>query len=369
MGSPELLLFLCAPASLIGSASSSSAGARTRPAAHGPGESGRGRTRAGRRGHGAARRSRVARGRRRARPRRCGGSRARGSGPAGTGPRFTASWLNIPNAAGAGRAGRGAQRSADACGCPAAPTGSLHGGLDYMLEGELLFQVEDALVTAAGEPSFAPRNLAHTLANHSDAPARYLLICTPAGFERHWARTAAQAARDRAAAMGAAADPQGHGRRPADRGAGLSRGTRAPESGRGGSGGTAHVLGQASQCHGATLKAVPFEPLTGGWRAVAVPAFSAAGSAGAADAGASYAQQPPRGARGHAQPVRDLPDRQPLLVVPAAQHRGPRRVAAARADRRVSQRHRRPGDPPAARRPGHAGCARPRRSPAPAARR
>ena len=65
----------------------------------------------------------------------------------------------------------------------------------YMLEGELIFQVEDALVTkAAGEPSFAPRNVAHTLANHSDAPARYLLICTPAGFERHWARTAAEAA-------------------------------------------------------------------------------------------------------------------------------------------------------------------------------
>jgi quercetin dioxygenase-like cupin family protein len=65
----------------------------------------------------------------------------------------------------------------------------------YMLDGELVFQVEDELVTkAAGEPSFAPRNVAHTLANHSDAPARYLLICSPAGFERHWARTAAEAA-------------------------------------------------------------------------------------------------------------------------------------------------------------------------------
>jgi quercetin dioxygenase-like cupin family protein len=65
----------------------------------------------------------------------------------------------------------------------------------YILAGELLFQVEDAQLTkAAGEASFAPRNVAHTLANHSDAPARYLLICTPAGFERHWARTAAGAA-------------------------------------------------------------------------------------------------------------------------------------------------------------------------------
>lgn len=65
----------------------------------------------------------------------------------------------------------------------------------YMLEGELTFQVEDALMTrGAGELSFAPRNVAHTLANHSDAPARYMLVCTPAGFERYWARTAAEAA-------------------------------------------------------------------------------------------------------------------------------------------------------------------------------
>ena len=66
----------------------------------------------------------------------------------------------------------------------------------YLLEGELIFQVEEALVTkGAGELSFAPRNVAHTLANQSDAPARYLLVCTPAGFERHWARVAAEAAR------------------------------------------------------------------------------------------------------------------------------------------------------------------------------
>jgi quercetin dioxygenase-like cupin family protein len=65
----------------------------------------------------------------------------------------------------------------------------------YMLEGTLIFQVEDAVVTKdAGELSFAPRNVAHTLANHSDAPARYVLICTPAGFERQWARMAAEVA-------------------------------------------------------------------------------------------------------------------------------------------------------------------------------
>jgi quercetin dioxygenase-like cupin family protein len=63
----------------------------------------------------------------------------------------------------------------------------------YLLEGELIFQVEEALVTkGAGELSFALRNVPHTLANHSAVPARYLLMCTPAGFERHWARIAAE---------------------------------------------------------------------------------------------------------------------------------------------------------------------------------
>jgi quercetin dioxygenase-like cupin family protein len=65
----------------------------------------------------------------------------------------------------------------------------------YVLEGELVFQVDDALATKGpGEVSFAARNVAHALANHSDAPARYVLVCTPAGFERHWARLAAAAA-------------------------------------------------------------------------------------------------------------------------------------------------------------------------------
>jgi quercetin dioxygenase-like cupin family protein len=62
----------------------------------------------------------------------------------------------------------------------------------YMLEGELIFQVEDELTTKrVGELAFAPRNVAHALANDSDADARYLLVCTPAGFERHWGRIAA----------------------------------------------------------------------------------------------------------------------------------------------------------------------------------
>lgn len=65
----------------------------------------------------------------------------------------------------------------------------------YVLEGELIFQVEETLTTkGAGELSFARSNVAHALANHSDAPARYVLVCTPAGFERHWARIASDAA-------------------------------------------------------------------------------------------------------------------------------------------------------------------------------
>ena len=65
----------------------------------------------------------------------------------------------------------------------------------YVIEGELTFQVEDQLITArAGELAFAPRNVAHTLANRSDAPARYVLVCTPAGFERYFGRMAAERA-------------------------------------------------------------------------------------------------------------------------------------------------------------------------------
>jgi hypothetical protein len=38
-------------------------------------------------------------------------------------------------------------------------------------------------------PGGRQENVAHTLANHSDAA-----VCTPAGFERHWARIAADVA-------------------------------------------------------------------------------------------------------------------------------------------------------------------------------
>ena len=59
--------------------------------------------------------------------------------------------------------------------------------LFYVLEGELTFQLGDELVAiGAGRHVFAPGGSAHTLANLSDAPARYLLVCTPAGFERRF---------------------------------------------------------------------------------------------------------------------------------------------------------------------------------------
>ncbi len=63
----------------------------------------------------------------------------------------------------------------------------------YVLEGELTFQLRDEVFTrGAGELAFAPRNVPHTYANHSGAPARALLVCTPAGFERYFARRQAE---------------------------------------------------------------------------------------------------------------------------------------------------------------------------------
>jgi quercetin dioxygenase-like cupin family protein len=63
----------------------------------------------------------------------------------------------------------------------------------YVLEGELTFQLGDDLLTRrAGELAFALRGVAHTYANLSGAPARALLVITPAGFERNFDRIAAQ---------------------------------------------------------------------------------------------------------------------------------------------------------------------------------
>jgi quercetin dioxygenase-like cupin family protein len=67
--------------------------------------------------------------------------------------------------------------------------------LFYVLDGELTFQLGDEVFTRrAGELAFAPRGVDHTFANHSGAEARTLIVCTPAGFERHFARMAAEQA-------------------------------------------------------------------------------------------------------------------------------------------------------------------------------
>ena len=67
--------------------------------------------------------------------------------------------------------------------------------LFYVVEGELTFQVGDDVVTrSAGEIAFARRGEHHTWANHSGAPARTLIVCTPAGFEPYFGRMAAERA-------------------------------------------------------------------------------------------------------------------------------------------------------------------------------
>ena len=58
----------------------------------------------------------------------------------------------------------------------------------YVLEGALTFQLGDERESSRGpgEFVFAPGGAIHTLANFSGAPARYLLLCTPGGFERRF---------------------------------------------------------------------------------------------------------------------------------------------------------------------------------------
>lgn len=65
--------------------------------------------------------------------------------------------------------------------------------LFYVVAGELVFALGDELVTRrAGEIAFAPRGVPHTYANQSATGARFVLVCTPAGFERYFARLAAE---------------------------------------------------------------------------------------------------------------------------------------------------------------------------------
>ena len=65
----------------------------------------------------------------------------------------------------------------------------------YVIDGEPAFQLGDEVVTRGpGELAFAPGGVHHAVANPGAAPARYLLVCTPGGFERYFAKLAAEAA-------------------------------------------------------------------------------------------------------------------------------------------------------------------------------
>ena len=67
--------------------------------------------------------------------------------------------------------------------------------LFYVVEGEPTFQLGDAVVTRGpGGIAFAPGGSHHTWANHSGAPGRVLIVCTPAGFESYFGRMAAERA-------------------------------------------------------------------------------------------------------------------------------------------------------------------------------
>jgi quercetin dioxygenase-like cupin family protein len=62
----------------------------------------------------------------------------------------------------------------------------------YVLEGELTVQLGQRITTiGVGELAFALGGMRHTLANRGTTTARFLIICTPAGFEREFARRAA----------------------------------------------------------------------------------------------------------------------------------------------------------------------------------
>jgi mannose-6-phosphate isomerase-like protein (cupin superfamily) len=61
-----------------------------------------------------------------------------------------------------------------------------------VLDGELTFQLAaDRVVGRAGDTLFVPRGVHHTLANLSADSARYLLVCTPGGFEQRFGSDAA----------------------------------------------------------------------------------------------------------------------------------------------------------------------------------
>ena len=72
---------------------------------------------------------------------------------------------------------------------------STHGEGFYVLSGELTVQIGDEIVSGGpGTWAFAPKNVAHTLANLSGEETRVLCVFAPAGFERRFERMLAQQA-------------------------------------------------------------------------------------------------------------------------------------------------------------------------------
>lgn len=64
--------------------------------------------------------------------------------------------------------------------------------LFYILEGEVVLQIGTDRVTAsAGATAFLPRGIPHTYQNFSGAPARLLVLVTPAGLDRFFERLSA----------------------------------------------------------------------------------------------------------------------------------------------------------------------------------
>jgi quercetin dioxygenase-like cupin family protein len=65
----------------------------------------------------------------------------------------------------------------------------------YVLAGDLTVQIGDDIATGGpGTWAFAPKNVAHTLANLSDQETRVLCVFAPAGFERRFERMLAEQA-------------------------------------------------------------------------------------------------------------------------------------------------------------------------------
>lgn len=57
----------------------------------------------------------------------------------------------------------------------------------YMLAGSLTFYVEGREVTGtAGATIIVPASVVHTYRNESPEPARYLVICSPAGLDKYF---------------------------------------------------------------------------------------------------------------------------------------------------------------------------------------